>query len=89
MGGYLALSHEAVVRLLVKRDNVDINARDNYGWIPLSVAAKKGQETVVRLLVERADFDFNIKNGNRRTPLSVAAKKGTEAFVAAYRKKRC
>ena len=32
------MCHEAVVRLLVERNDVDINAQDNHGRVLLSVA---------------------------------------------------
>ena len=62
------------MRLLVNRNDVDINAKDNCGLTPLSRAAKKGHEAVVRLLVDRDDVDINTKdNENGLTPLSWAA----------------
>ncbi|KAF8421775.1 ankyrin repeat-containing domain protein, partial [Tirmania nivea] len=36
--------HEAVVRLLLERNDVDVNAKDNNGWSPLSWAAGHGHE---------------------------------------------
>jgi Ankyrin repeats (3 copies) len=48
--------HEAVVKLLVERDDVAADSRDNYFVrTPLSWAAKRGHEAVVKLLVERDD----------------------------------
>ena len=52
--------HEAVVRLLLERDGVDINCRDNYkysGKTPLIWAAENGHEAVVELLLERENID--------------------------------
>ena len=45
--------HDAVVRLLVERDGVDINVKDNVGRTPLSWAVQYGHEAVVRLLSDR------------------------------------
>ncbi|OCL01946.1 hypothetical protein AOQ84DRAFT_199979 [Glonium stellatum] len=42
--------HEAVVRLLVERDDVEADAKDRFGQTPLSWAAGAGEEAVVRLL---------------------------------------
>jgi len=73
--------HEAVVRLLVERGDVDNNAKDSYGQTPLSYAAGNGHEAVVRLLVERDDADINAKDNYGRTPLLLAAQDGHEAVV--------
>ena len=42
--------HEAVVKLLLARDGVDPESKDNSGRTPLSWAAEKGHEAVVKLL---------------------------------------
>ncbi|OBT38813.1 hypothetical protein VE00_10966 [Pseudogymnoascus sp. WSF 3629] len=44
--------HEAVVKLLVERDDVVADSKDNDGQTPLSWAAQRGHEAVVKLLVE-------------------------------------
>jgi len=57
--------HGAIVRLLIERDDVDVNAKERgYGWTPLLWAAESGHEVVVRLLVERDDVDVNAKDLN-------------------------
>ena len=45
--------HEAVVRLLIERHDVDIDAKDSKGNTPLSVAAENGHKAVVQLLKDR------------------------------------
>ena len=45
MGG-----HEAVVKLLVERGDVEANSKDDSGQTPLSYAAEDGHEAVVKLL---------------------------------------
>jgi ankyrin repeat protein len=42
--------HEAVVRLLVERDDVEADSKDGSGRTPLSRAAGQGHEVVVKLL---------------------------------------
>jgi ankyrin repeat protein len=42
--------HEAVVRLLVERDDVEADSKDQGGRTPLSWAAGNWHEAVVRLL---------------------------------------
>jgi len=73
--------HEAVVKLLVERADVEADSEDLYGRTPLSWAARKGHETVVKLLVERADVEADSKDSAGRTPLSWAAGSGHEAVV--------
>ncbi|KAF8243907.1 hypothetical protein K440DRAFT_663812 [Wilcoxina mikolae CBS 423.85] len=72
--------HEAVVRLLLARDDVEADSKDTrYGQTPLSWAAEKGHEAVVRLLLARDDVEADSKDEDGGTPLSWAAEKGHEA----------
>jgi ankyrin repeat protein len=73
--------HEAVMRLLVEREDVDTDSKDNNNRTPLSWAAENGHETVVRLLIERKNVDTDSKDNNGRTPLSWAAENGHKAVV--------
>ena len=54
--------HEAVVKLLLERENVDPNRSDKDGRTPLWWAAMKGHEGVVKLLLEREDIDPNLSD---------------------------
>ena len=72
--------HEAVVRLLIERDDVDVNIKDGSTKTPLFVAAENGHEAVVRLLIERDDVDVNV-NDYGWTPLYVAVENRNEAVV--------
>ena len=51
------------MRLLIDRDDVDINAKDSIGETPLICAAKSGHGAVVRLLIERDGVDINARGG--------------------------
>ena len=73
--------HEAVVRLLLSRDDVIADSRDNRGRTPLSWAAERGQEIVVRLLLSRDDVTADFRDTSGQTPLSWAAEEGHEAVV--------
>ena len=73
--------HEAVVRLLVDRDDVEADSKDEYGQTPLSLAARSGHEAVVKLLVDRNDVKADSKYKYGQTPLSWAAQSGHEAVV--------
>ena len=75
MGGHPAAGrgHEAIVQLLIDRDDVDIDAKDKFGMTPLSQAAQRGHEAIVRLLIARGDVDINSKDISGKTPLLLAA----------------
>ena len=73
--------HEAVVKLLLSRDDVAADSQDKNGQTPLSLAAKNGHEAVVKLLLSRDDVVADSQNEYGRTPLSWAAKKGHEEVV--------
>lgn len=73
--------HEAVVRLLLAIDGVNVNSEDSYGQTPLYLAAQNGREAVVRLLLAIDGVNINSKDSYRRTPLIIVAKSGEEAVV--------
>jgi hypothetical protein len=73
--------HEAVIRLLVDRDDVEADSKDKYGRTPLWRAAGNGHEAVVKLLVDRDDVEADSKDTDSRTPLWWAAVNGHEAVV--------
>ena len=75
---YIAASrgHEAVVEMLLHRDDVDVNSRDEYSDTALSIAAERGHEAVVKMLLDRNGVDVNSENHDELTPLSKAAGSG-------------
>ena len=72
---------EAVVQLLVERDDVNVNSEDKTGRTPLSWAAENGHDAVVRLLVERDDVEADLNDREKRTPLLWAARRGRDGVV--------
>ena len=72
---------EAVVRLLIERDGVEINAKDSEGKTALIWATQKGYEAIVGLLVERDGVEINAKDRFGKTALLWAAYYGHEAVV--------
>jgi len=59
--------HETVVRLLLEREDVEVNSREDKGGVtPLSWAACNGHEAAVRLLLERDDIDVNCRESGGR-----------------------
>jgi ankyrin repeat protein len=73
--------HEAVVRLLLARDDVAADSKSNDGQTPLRWAAANGHEAVVQLLLLRGDVTVDSKDNYGRTPLSWAAGEGREGVV--------
>ena len=63
--------HEAVVRLLLEKEDVDINAKDNEGMTSLLQAVRCGKDAVARLLLKRVDIDINAKNKEGKTAIEV------------------
>ena len=64
------------MKLLVGRDDVEVDFKDTGGRTPLSYAAGSGHEAVVKLLVDRDDVEADLKDTGGRTPLSWAAESG-------------
>lgn len=58
------------MQLLIGRDDVNVDSKDNEGRTPLSVAAEEGYEDIVQLLTGRDDVDVDSEDKHGRTPLS-------------------
>lgn len=69
----------SVVRLLVSRSTVNVNATDHRGWTPLHLAATAGWLRIVRVLVEEGNADVNQTDNYGRTPADLA-----RAFPAVF-----
>ena len=72
---------DTVVKLLIEREDVDVNLPDGYGNSPLSLAARGGHGRVIELLLTRKDIDINLTNSLDEAPLSLAAFHGREDIV--------
>jgi Ankyrin repeats (3 copies) len=74
--------HEAVVKLLLAKDQVDPDSKDaSYGQTPLSWAAENGHQAVVKLLLAKDGVDPDSKDSYGHTPLSWAAENDHKAVV--------
>ena len=73
--------HEAVVDILLARDDVDPSLENNRGQTLLSLAASNGREVVVNLLLARDNIDPNFRDKDGQTSLSLAASNGHEAVI--------
>ncbi|EXL63975.1 hypothetical protein FOPG_19755 [Fusarium oxysporum f. sp. conglutinans race 2 54008] len=73
---------EAIVKLLLNTEGVDVNSKDKDGMTPLSWAAmNRHNKNIVELLLNTRGVDVDSKNKDGRTPLSWAAMNGHEASV--------
>ena len=72
---------EAIVRLLLERDDTDPNAGDCDNRTPLWEAASAGHDVIVQVLLARSDVDPNVFWDIGNTPLWAAACEGHGAVV--------
>jgi ankyrin repeat protein len=59
-----------VVRLLLNREGIDVDCKDQFGQTPLVFAVGAGDETAVELLLEHKGIDTNARDDISRTLLS-------------------
>ncbi|KAF6807599.1 heterokaryon incompatibility protein [Colletotrichum musicola] len=74
------LGHNAVVKALAHRTDVDVNSRSVWGTSPLFCPASRGDESVVGTLME-AGADPAIMDYNGDTAISTARKNGHERIA--------
>ncbi|OAF62704.2 hypothetical protein VC83_01210 [Pseudogymnoascus destructans] len=70
-----------MVRLLLEKNGIDANSKDNNSRTALSWAAQGGNEEVLGLLLREEGIDVNSKDNNGWTALSWAVKRGREGVV--------
>jgi len=73
--------HEAVVKMLLDTEKVDVNSKNIYGRTPLLWAARYGHDAVVKMLLDTEKADVNSKDNYSWMPLSWASRNGHEAVV--------
>ena len=70
---------------LLKKESIDVNAKNEDGQTPLHFAARRGHTETVKYLVEKG-ADVNAKNKYGQTPLHYAARRGhTEIVEPTYK----
>ena len=73
--------HVGVVKLLLARNDINLNLTDQRGGTSLSYAAEFGHVGVFKLLLARNDINLNLTDQCGGTSLSYAAEFGHEAVV--------
>lgn len=74
--------HAAAIGWLLSLPEVDMNAQNNGGSVPLHSACANGHAAIVRLLCA-AGADASVRDTNAQTPFDVAAARGHGAAAAA------
>jgi ankyrin repeat protein len=79
----LKTGHEATLKLMLKRDDVDVNWKDENGVTSLSWAAAKGYESIVGLLLTHngKGADVNAQDGKYGNVLRAASAEGYDKIV--------
>jgi len=76
----MGTEHASLVKLLVMRDDVDVNIIAS-SKTPLLWAAENGYEAVVKSLLETGKAEIDAKDRDGWTPLQLASRNGHEAVV--------
>ena len=58
--------HEAVVKIIVAHDDIEVNTKDQDGCSPLSYVDEYGNEAAVKMLGSRDDVEVNTKDETGR-----------------------
>ncbi|MGC9057946.1 MAG: ankyrin repeat domain-containing protein, partial [Candidatus Micrarchaeia archaeon] len=73
-----------IVKSLLEKD-IDVNAKDKWGWTALMYAARDGRTEIVKLLLEKG-ADVNAKDILGLTALRYAAENGHKDVVELLKK---
>jgi ankyrin repeat protein len=75
------LGHDVMFALALKKEGMEINARDHDGRSALTYAAMGGFDVIAKLLVETHIVDVDAKDDRGRTPLLYAASFGHTSVI--------
>lgn len=70
-----------VAKLVIERNDTDVNVRNEFGHTPLMLAIKNGHEAVARLLIKRGDVKLDIKDHKSRTAMIFAVMGGLAGII--------
>lgn len=71
LGIAIKLGYAQVVKLLIQREDVDVNLPNIFGSSPLDLAVRQRNSEILGLLLTREDIDVNARDGFGKTPLSI------------------
>ena len=71
LGLACAIGYEGAVRTLLEDDDMDVNAKDEYGHTPLLWAVRFGHGAVVKCLLDDGRVDQNCKNNAGWMPIAL------------------
>ncbi|KAJ5885029.1 hypothetical protein N7495_009539 [Penicillium taxi] len=74
--------HKDVVRLILAKEDVSIDTKNEWGRTPFSWAAHNGHSEIVEMLLATEKIEVNSRDSLGRTPLCRATRNGQEAIVA-------
>jgi Ankyrin repeats (3 copies) len=81
--------HLAVMKVLLRRNDVDVNSKDCGDRTPLSIATTNGQACAVKLLLACDDINADWKDLDGRTPLSYAVDARGELVIQPFHMRGC
>ncbi len=70
-----------IIKLLLKRKDINLNLQNNAGYTPFYVACEYGKSDVVKLLLEDSRVNVNLVEGYGWTPLMAACYGGKTGLV--------
>ena len=79
---HLAIERVELVRVLLERNQIDVNARDKHGDTLLHKACFAGKKEIVNLLIHDERTDMNLLNLSCNTPLHIACRREKVSIVA-------
>jgi ankyrin repeat protein len=77
--------HEAVVKLLLAVEVIDVNTSDHLGRTPLSWAAMNGHDSIVALLLATGKADIDLKDSDGRMAVDLATNETVAKLLQQYK----
>lgn len=78
---YASINHPAILKYLLERPDIDLNARDREGQTALHKAVLAGNNEAVRLLIEKG-ADYRVSDTKGKLPLDYAIEQGKREIVS-------